>query len=322
MSEILLPSILLIIGLVILIKGADLLVDGSSALAKRMKISEIVIGLTIVSFGTSAPELIVNVLAAVNKKNEIVLGNIIGSNIFNLLLILGVAGVIYPISVKKNTVFKEIPFSFLAIILIFVLGNDNLFFKNSQNYLSILDGLILLILFFGFMYYIYTISKSDASSTEKKYQVMSGLKSIIFIVLGLIGLFGGGKLVVDSAVIIAQKLGVSEKLIALTIISGGTSLPELMTSAVAAFKKNSDIAIGNIVGSNIFNIFWILGLSALINPVKYDIVFNSDLAVLAGATLLLFLFMFTFSKNKLDRIESAIFLIIYLIYMAVIVYRA
>ncbi len=323
MNAALIPFIFFIIGLLMVLKGADYLVDGASSAAKRLNISEIVIGLTIVSFGTSAPELIVNVLSSLKHKNEIVLGNIIGSNIFNTLLILGVAGIIYPLTVAKNTVFKEIPFSLLAVVLIFILGNDNFFNPDKINIISALDGVIMLVLFAGFMFYIYRISKETENNTEcgSDIKLMSITKSVIFILIGVIGLFLGGKIVVDNAVEIARLFGVSEKLIALTIISGGTSLPELATSAVAAFKKNSDIAIGNIVGSNIFNVFWILGLSAFISPITYDTVFNMDLLVLIGSTVILFLFMFTLCRNKLDRTEAFIFLMLYFVYTFFIIYR-
>ena len=250
--------ILLIGGFVLLIKGADLLVDGASSLAKRLKVSDLVVGLTVVAFGTSAPELSVNVLSAIKGTTDIAIGNILGSNIANVLLILGISSIIYPLFVSKGTVWKEIPLSLLAAILVAVLANDQIIDKQSYSVLSRIDGAILLLFFIVFLYYSFSIAKSiegiDDYVTTRQQKVFH---SIIFIVLGLIGLTLGGKWIVDAAVFIAQKLNISTKLIGLTVVAVGTSLPELATSVVAAIKKNPEIAIGNVVGSNIFNIFFI-----------------------------------------------------------------
>ncbi|HPN31023.1 MAG TPA: calcium/sodium antiporter [bacterium] len=313
--------LVLVFGLALLIKSADILVDGSVAVAKRLAISEIVIGLTIVSFGTSAPELIVNILSSINQKSDIVIGNVVGSNIVNILLILGTAGIIYPLQVQKNTAYKEIPLSFFAALLIIILGNDIFFFGNSKNIISASDGLILLFFFAFFLFYIYKTSSVCGDDTACDTKQFSVVKSVILIACGLAGLIWGGNLVVNNAVLIAKHFGVSEKLIALTIISIGTSLPELATSAVAAYKKKSDIAVGNIIGSNIFNIFLILGVSSAINPVQYDVIFNSDITALLLSTLALFLCMFTITKRKLDRAESALMLLLYCFYTVFIVYR-
>lgn len=315
-----LSCLILAFGLALLIKSADILVDGSVAVAKRLSISEIVIGLTIVSFGTSAPELIVNILSSINHKSDIVIGNVVGSNILNILLILGTAGIIYPLQVRKNTAYKEIPLSFFAGLFLIIIGNDVFFFKNSKNVISRFDGLTLLFFFTGFLFYIYKTSSGEDDNGCNNKQI-NVVKSVIFIIGGLAGLICGGNLVVNNAVLIAKHFGVSEKLIALTIISIGTSLPELATSAVAAYKKKSDIAVGNIIGSNIFNIFLILGVSAIINPVQYDVIFNSDITALLLSTLALFLCMFTITKRKLDRAESALMLILYCFYTVFIIYR-
>lgn len=312
--------ILLVLGFVLLIKGADLLVDGASSLARRLAVSEIAIGLTIVAFGTSAPELIVNVFSSINRQNEIILGNIIGSNIFNTLAILGTAGLIYPLTVLKNTVWREIPFALAAAVILLILANDWFLFRARVNQISRIDGLLFLLLFAVFILYTFGISKIQ-SSDAYQVEIFSSLKTIILVILGFAGLFLGGKLVVDQAVIIARKLYVSEKLIALTVVAGGTSLPELVTSTVAAFKKKSDIAVGNVLGSNIFNLFFILGISSVIHPVYYNLSFNLDVSVYLAAMILLLFWMFTGKKHKLDRWEAFIFLVLFLAYMFYIVSR-
>jgi cation:H+ antiporter len=305
--------IIIVFGFVLLIKGADWLVTGASALAKKHNVSDLVIGLTIVSLGTSAPELVVNSIASAQQYSDIVFGNILGSNIANLFLILGIAGIIYPITVHSNTVWKEIPISILAVVVLFVLVNGFLF--TGDNVLSRIDGTILIIMFGGFMYYIYTQLKIERpESNEVSPKEMSNLRIWILIVIGVAGLITGGKLVVDNAIKIATVLGISEKIIGLTIVAIGTSLPELMTSAVAALKKNSDIAIGNVIGSNIFNIFLVLSISSFINPVEFNASFNTELYLLGGGTLVLFIAMFTGGRKRLDRWEALILLGIYLFY--------
>jgi cation:H+ antiporter len=314
------PFILLAIGLLAVIKGADFLIDGASSLAKRLNVPEIVIGLTIVAFGTSAPELVVNVFSSIAGKSELVLGNIIGSNVFNTLLILGVAGLIYPLEVRRNSVRKEIPFSLFAGVIMFILANDQLLFKGAVNRLTRIDGLILLALFGVFLYYTFGLSKIKAANSDE-IKLYSLLKTWIFIIIGFAGLFLGGKLLVDNAVVIARKLLVSEKLIGLTIVAAGTSLPELATSAVAAFKKRYDLAVGNVVGSNIFNILFILGVSTQISPVQYSTAFNLDLCIFGLGTLLLFAAMFTGKSRKLDRWEAIILLVTYIFYTVYIIVR-
>uniref|UniRef100_UPI0040489F83 calcium/sodium antiporter n=2 Tax=Roseivirga sp. TaxID=1964215 RepID=UPI0040489F83 len=305
---------LLLIGFVFLIKGANWLVDGASALAKKHNISDLAIGLTIVAFGTSAPELVVNAIASFQGHEDIVLGNVIGSNNFNLFMILGIAGLICPMTVQSSTVWKEIPISLLAAVLLLFLAND--FFSNDTAVISRWDGGILLVLFLGFLAYVFVQLKSDSRNLEVPTNQFSNLKITTYIVLGLAGLVLGGKFVVSSATDIATSLGLSEKIIGLTIVAAGTSLPELATSVVAALKKNNDIAIGNIIGSNIFNIFFILSVSALITPIEYNAIFNTDVFILLGGTLFLFAAMFTGRKRELDRWESALLLIVYIGYIA------
>lgn len=310
-----------VIGFIIVISGAHFLVKGAASLARRLSVSELVIGLTVVAFGTSTPELIVNIFSSVGNHNEIVFGNIIGSNILNILLILGIAGLIYPLVVQKNTVWKEIPFSLLAVTLLTILVNDIAVHNASQNNLSFVDGIILLGFFALFLIYTFKISKITYEDDTVETPSYNYPRTILFMVMGLLGLFIGGKMVVDGAVGTAHALSVSEKLIAITIVATGTSLPELATSAVAAYRRKSDIAVGNIVGSNIFNIFLILGISGVLHTTYYPSVLNIDLCVLSFTTLLLLLTMFTGGVRKLDRWEATLFLLIYIGYTVFLVFR-
>ncbi|SDB49858.1 cation:H+ antiporter [Flavobacteriaceae bacterium MAR_2010_188] len=303
--------LLVIVGFVCLIFGANWLVDGASSLAKKYNISDLAIGLTIVAFGTSAPELVVNLIGSINGYSDIVFGNIIGSNNFNLFIILGIAGIIFPISVQSSTAWREIPISLAAAILLLFLVND--FSFNSPTYLSRLDGIILLLLFFLFIYYVFNQMKSEETVTTKIVP-MTNLKIWGLIILGFAGLIAGGQIVVTNSVDIASQLGVSEKIIGLTIVAAGTSLPELVTSIVAAMKKNSDIAIGNVIGSNVFNILLILSISSIVSPLEYNPNFNTDLLILIGGTIFLIIAMLTGKRKKLDRWEAAILLSFYIGY--------
>lgn len=300
---------LLLAGFGFLIKGADWLVESSSSLAVRLSITPIVIGLTIVAFGTSLPELTVNFFAALDGSASICFGNIIGSNIVNIFLILGIAALIQPLSCKNNTVWKEIPFSLIGVLALFFLCNDKLLGSHSSE-LSRGDGLVLLLFFSIFITYIFAISKVETDENINFPQSPTW-KIITFILIGLVALLLGGKLVIKGAVFFARILQFSERTIGLTIVAIGTSLPELITSAVAARKNQMDIAIGNIVGSNIFNIFFILAISAVIRPLPFDLTINSDLFVLFAATFLLFLTMFTGKKRILERWEAITFLVLY-----------
>jgi cation:H+ antiporter len=304
--------ILLLAGFLFLVKGADFLVDGSSSIATKLNVSQIVIGLTIVAFGTSTPELIVNVFAAIELRSDVAFGNIVGSNIINIVLILGVAALISPLKTQKNTVWKEIPFALLGALVLLVLCNDNLL-GTSPNIISASDGIVLLLFFIIFMVYIFAISKVE-SDNKVEVKDLTYIKIFAFISSGLIGLLIGGKLVVDNAVNIAVSIGISERVIGLTVVALGTSLPELFTSAVAAKKGNADIAIGNVVGSNIFNVFFVLAITAVIRPVPFKSAMNIDLLVMCFASLMLFFTMFTGGKREIDRWEAILFLIIYLCY--------
>lgn len=306
------PFLLVIAGFASLIFGANWLVDGASALAKKYKVSDLAIGLTIVAFGTSAPELVVNVIASLNGYSDIILGNLVGSNNFNLFIILGLSGIILPIKVQSSTAWKEIPISLFVAILALLLLND--FYFSEQSYSSRIDGFIMLILFFIFLYYVFNQMKNDRQ-VQTEVNQKSLLKLFTLMIFGLSGLILGGQLVVVNSVNIANKLGVSEKIIGLTIVAAGTSLPELVTSFVAALKKNSDIAIGNVIGSNIFNLLLILSISSIIKPIAYNPKFNLDLLILIGGTVFLFTSMLTGQRKKLDRWEAGILFGFYSIYI-------
>lgn len=301
--------LMLIAGFVLLVQSAGWLVDGASVLARKHRVPDLTVGLTIVAFGTSAPELVVNVFAAFQGHQDIVFGNVIGSNNFNLFIILGIAGMIAPLVVQLSTVWKEIPLSLLAVVVLSFFANA--LYPGALPVLSRVEGLILLLLFGFFLLYVARQLKSvpagwQAADTNWKAWKIWGL-----IFAGFAGLVIGGRLVVSQAVQLATVFGVSEKVIGLTIVAAGTSLPELATSVVAAIRKNNDIAVGNIIGSNIFNILLILGISSLVRPVVYNPEMNSDLALLTVGTLVLFAAMFTGRKRKLDRWEAVLLLLIY-----------
>lgn len=308
-----LSTILFIAGLILLIKGADFLVNGASSIAKKMNISDLVVGLTIVAFGTSAPELFVNIYASINGNTEIAIGNIVGSNICNILLILGISAIIYPLSVKKNTIWKEIPLTLLAAILILLMASDRFIDNAETSFISRIDGLVLIAFFVIFLYYAFSTAKeeSDESDSTEVIKQYSYSVSALMILGGLIALVLGGKWMVDSAVELATYLGISKSVIGLTVVAIGTSLPELATSAMAAYKKKSDIAIGNVVGSNIFNTFWILGLSSFISPLPFSEINIPDLYVNILASLLLFGFLFIGKKHMLEKWQGWLFLLMY-----------
>jgi cation:H+ antiporter len=285
-----------------------------------MGISNLAIGLTVVAFGTSMPELLVSVQSSLKGYNDAAFGNIIGSNNFNLLFILGIAGLIYPLVVQRNTIKYEVPLSLLAAGVLFLLVNDKMILGSEGNFLSRIDSLILLLFFGGFLLYIYRSMKTTSDYEEdNSIKIYKTPIALLMTFGGLIGLVYGADKVVENAVAIATTFGLSEKLIGLTILAAGTSLPELATSCVAAYKKNTDIAIGNVIGSNIFNIFFILGVTGMINPLEYKEVMNFDLNVLMSSTVLLMIFMFTLNTRKLDRWEAALMLIGYIVYTVVLI---
>ena len=311
---------LFIFGLVLLLKGADFLIEGSQSIAERFNISDLVIGLTIVSFGTSLPELIVSVFASLNGSTDLLIGNIFGSNISNILLIAGSAAIVSKITIGHGTVWKEIPFSLLAALVVAILANDILIDGTSVSQLSKSDGLILLSFFAIFLYYVYGITKNTAENQEKTKPKYSPYTSIAYILAGIICLFLGGQWVVAGALTIADYFQISESIVGLTILAIGTSLPELTTSVVAALKKNADIAVGNVVGSNIFNLFLVLGVSALINPVHFVAERNLDILMVIIASVLFFLAANTGKeKMTLERHEGVFFLLIYFGYLAFLI---
>lgn len=316
--------ILFFVGFVLLIKGADWLVSGSASVAKKYNISDLVIGLTIVSMGTSMPELIVNILASTSGASEIAIGNVVGSNIANILLILGVAAFIYPLTIKESTVMSQIPFSIIAILLVAFAANAPIFNPDYSLMISRLDGVVFILFFALFMVYIIKLAREGRADMieEAPDKILPMGKSILFILLGMVGLFLGGKWVVDGAIKIAEQFGLSQNLIGLTIVAIGTSLPELVTSAMAAYRKNTDIAVANVIGSNIFNLLWVLGISAMISPMKYDPVVNADIIVLLVATcLIIFSLMTGRAKNQIGKPTGIFFLACYIAYTAFLIYR-
>ncbi len=311
------------LGFIFLIKGADILVDGSSSIAKKYNISGLVIGLTIVAFGTSAPELIVSSLATLKGSTGIAIGNIIGSNISNTLLILGLAAITAPLIIKKDTVNKQIPFSLLAIIAVTLLLNDFLIDGRPPNILTRIDGLILVLFFVIFMYYTFFSRKSEALEDfgHEKVEIHKNWISIGMITVGLVSLLLGGRWIVNGATEIALVLGLSEALIGLTIVAIGTSLPELATSVIAAKKGRSDMAIGNVVGSNIFNFLWVLGFSSVLSPINHNLMLNYDLLILIGITILLFILIYVGKKNVLDKHEGIVLVFLYVCYLIFLLLR-
>jgi cation:H+ antiporter len=303
--------LLLIAGFLPLIYGANLLVDSASSLAKRYNIPNIVIGLTIVAFGTSAPELVVNVFSAVSGNTVLAMGNVIGSNIFNIAAILGISAMIYPLAVKSSTTWIEIPLALLAALLVLIMTNDVLIDHAPSSVVSRTEGIVLLLFFLIFLAYNYQMIRKGDLTEEIPVKEMTPKKAVILITAGLILLIIGGRMIVFSAVSLATSWGMSERLIGLTIVSIGTSLPELATSIVAARKKNTDIAVGNIVGSNIFNIFLILGATATISSVPVQAAAQIDILFNIVLSLLLFTFIFTGRGHRLERWEGLIFLGLY-----------
>lgn len=314
-----------------LVKGADFLVEGSSSIAKRLGVSDLVIGLTIVAFGTSAPELLVNLVASFKGSADIAIGNILGSNISNILLILGISALISPLVVKKGTTWKEIPLNILAVAVLFLLVNDRMIDKADSSVLSRIDGLVLIAFFIIFLVYTIGLAKAERETAVKDGPHEKILPIAALMALGgLVAVSVGGSWVVTGAVAVARQWGASESLIGLTIVALGTSLPELATSVVASLKGKSDIAIGNIVGSNLFNILWVLGISATLRSLPIGATANFDIGVCMAATFLLFVFCFTpkirkkfiLSQNySLERLEGGILLGIYIAYVVYLVWR-
>lgn len=311
--------VLLIGGLLLILVGANALTDGAASIAKRFHISSLVIGLTIVAFGTSAPELTVSVVSALKGSADMAIGNVVGSNIFNTLMIVGCTAAIVPISVTKGTLSKEIPLCILASVVLFICANDVLINKAATNTISSSDGMLLLCFFLIFLGYTFAIAHNGSSEGESEIKDMPVWKSVLFIAGGLAGLVYGGQFFVSGASEIARSLGISESIIGLTLVAGGTSLPELATSVVAALKKNPEMAIGNVIGSNLFNIFFVLGCSATISPLNIQGITNLDLGVLIGSCVLLYIFGWFFKKRTITRIEGIVMIACYIGYTAYLI---
>ena len=323
--------LLLIGGLILILLGANGLTDGAASVAKRFHIPPIVIGLTIVAFGTSAPELTVSVSSALKGSADIAIGNVVGSNIFNTLMIVGCTALFAPIVITRNTLRKEIPLCILSSIVLLICANDAFLDKAPENILNRVDGLLLLCFFLIFMGYTFAIASKPVTmeqqaehpviEEETEIKSLPWWQSILYIIGGLAALIYGGQLFVDGATGIARNLGVSESIIGLTLVAGGTSLPELATSIVAALKKNPEIAIGNVIGSNLFNIFFVLGCSASITPLRLSGITNFDLFTLVGSGILLWLFGLFFAKRTITRIEGGIMILCYVAYTVILIYN-
>ena len=308
--------ILLILGLALILIGANALTDGASAVAKRFGISDLVIGLTVVAFGTSAPELVVSAMAAIKGSPELALGNVIGSNIFNIFAIVGCTALVMPITVGKGTMSKEIPLVILSALVIWLMSSDCLFDGADANVVSRIDGLVLLGFFAIFMRYTFSIAKDAPAEEQQEGKSRPLLKAILWIVGGLLGLIFGGQMFVNGASGIARSLGVSESVIGLTLVAAGTSLPELATSVVAALKKNPGIAIGNVIGSCLFNVFMIVGTAATIAPLPLSGISQVDLLTYVGAALLLWICGLVIGNRKITRAEGALMVLCYVAYTA------
>ena len=315
--------ILLILGFVLLIKGADFFVDGSSSVAKLLKIPSIVIGLTVVAFGTSMPELSVSVTAALQGNNELAVSNVLGSNIFNLLVVLGACALFSPVAAKKSLLKKEFPFSIFISVILFLLISDFSFSKmlteGAEFSLGRLGGSFLLVLFGVFLYSTVKVALTSREEAGEDYKVLSPFKSFIYIVVGLAGIVYGGDLVVDSACVIAATFGLSQTLIGLTVVALGTSLPELVTSVVAARKGETDLAVGNVIGSNIFNVLLILGASSVITPIKVDVLAVYDTVILIVVSMICFVCAKT--KGEIRRSEGVFFLLMYVAFLTYTIVR-
>lgn len=313
MAEVLWSVVLLVVGFVLLIKGADFFVEGSSAVAKMLKVPSIIIGLTIVAMGTSLPECAVSVTASLSGNNALAVSNAVGSNIFNLMVVCGFSALFTPLLVDKSTLKKEFPFSVVCALALLVLGALGMV-------LGHLDGVILLIMFAGFMIWmVRSALKARAAASDEEYETLPVWKCIVFILGGIVAIKFGGDFVVEGASSVAKMFGLSENLIGLTIVACGTSLPELVTSVVAARKNELDMALGNVIGSNVFNFLFVLGIAASISPIAFITENIIDIALLIAMSLLVWVFGWT--KQKIEKKEGIIMLLIYVVYLVYICIR-
>ena len=314
-------GLLLVLGLVVLIAGADLLVKGASILASRLGISALAIGLTVVSLGTSMPEMLVSLTSGLQNRPDLAIANVIGSNIANVLLVLGVAAIIRPLPVRNSTVVSEIPFSLSAALLLGFLANAHLFSEYPELSISHLDGAILMFFFLLFMLYVYKTSGTNESQVRQVASTGKLTRASSLIVSGALGLYFGGQWVVGGAVGLAQDWEINDALIGLTIVALGTSSPELVASAVAAYRNQTDIAVGNIVGSNIFNLLWVLGLTSSIVELPFKVISNIDLLVVVGSSAMIILAMVSSRNSTLRRSHGILFVGLYIAYLAYVVVR-
>lgn len=314
-------ALLLLLGLVILIQGASFLVEGASVVASRYGVSGLVIGLTVVSFGTSMPELLVSLTSGLKNNPELAIANVIGSNIANVLLVLGVAAIIRPLPVRNSTVVSEIPFSLTAAILVGFLANAHLFSDDPELSISRMDGGVLLFFFLLFMLYVYKVSTSNESPVSPARADGTLPRALGYVLLGATGLYFGGQWVVDGAVGLAHQWGINDALIGLTIVAIGTSSPELVASAVAAYRNKTDIAVGNVVGSNIFNLLWVLGFTSAIVDLPFRVVSNTDLLVVIGSSAMIILALVSGRKYTVNRIHGFLFVAVYIAYLIYVVQR-
>ncbi|WP_394120301.1 calcium/sodium antiporter [Planococcus donghaensis] len=313
---------LLLVGFALLVKGADYFVEGASKIAQSLRVSPLLIGLTIVAFGTSAPEASVSFIAAFEGNSDVAIGNVVGSNIFNITFILGVTALVFPLMVQSETIRKEIPFALLGSVALLLLISDIQLQSLDSNLITRTEGIILLLFFAVFLYYVFEVARKDRLNTEENLTDtanVSKLKNTFLTIGGLAAIVFGGNLVVENSIQIALSLGMSETLVGLTIVAVGTSLPELVTSVTAALKKQVDIALGNIIGSNIFNIFFILGTSATISPLTVDSKIFSDVWLMIVVSILLMILART--KYKISRMEGSVLAVIYIVYVVYIVLR-
>lgn len=314
-------ALLLILGLAVLVKSADLLVSGAASIAGRLGISPLVIGLTIVSFGTSLPELVVTLVSGLQHNADLAIANVIGSNIANVLLVLGIAAIIRPLPVTDSTVVSEIPFSLTAALLVGFLANAALFTHSSELSISRLDGAILLFFFALFMLYVFKISREKPVADQARPAARTPLRSATFIAMGIAGLYLGGGWVVDGAVGIAQSLGVDDALIGLTIVAVGTSSPEIFASAVAAYRGQTDIAVGNVVGSNIFNLLFVLGVTSSVVELPFEVVNNTDLVMVITSSALIVVALVASRSYSILRSHGVVFVLLYAAYLAYVIAR-
>ena len=312
--------LLLIIGLALVVGGANFLTDGAASIAKRFRLSDLVIGLTVLAFGTSAPELTVCLMAALKGSADIAIGNVIGSNIFNILAIVGITALIMPLTMSNSTIRIEIPLTILSSAVLFFMANDRLFDMAGENVITRTEGFVLLAFFLIFLFYTFNMSKGEESPGQVRQFALP--LSIIMVIGGLVALVFGGDLFVDNAAMLAGRMGVSESVVAITIVAGGTSLPELVTTLVAAIKKRPGMAIGNIVGSNLFNILLILGVSSSISPIRIQGITVVDYGIFILSAILLYVFGLFFGDKTIKRFEGSILLSLFICYTVYLVMTA